>query len=76
MPNEHNEKVVSLNIDRIKYWLAHGAEPKKSVAILLGLAGILPVHPYSIEIARRNRKNPNTESEQDGITEDVEEQED
>ena len=75
MPNEHNEKVVSLNIDRIKYWLAHGAEPKKSVAVLLGLAGILPVHPYSIEIARRNRENPNTASELDGITDDVEEEE-
>ena len=33
------------------------------------------MHPYSIEIARRNRENPNTQSEQDNITEDEEEQE-
>ncbi|CAB3996472.1 28S ribosomal S16, mitochondrial-like [Paramuricea clavata] len=75
MPNEHNEKVATLNIERIKYWLAHGAEPKKSVAVLLGLAGILPVHPYSVEVARRNRENPVTDSGQDSITEDTEEQE-
>ncbi|XP_028407672.1 probable 28S ribosomal protein S16, mitochondrial [Dendronephthya gigantea] len=73
MPNEHNEKIVSLNIDRIKYWLAHGAEPKKPVSVLLGLAGILPVHPYSIEVARRNRENPKTGGNEDSIPEDEEE---
>ncbi|XP_001630957.2 probable 28S ribosomal protein S16, mitochondrial [Nematostella vectensis] len=55
LPNDRNEKLISLNVDRIKYWLSVGAEPTRPVAMLLGLAGILPVHPHSIEIASRNR---------------------
>jgi ribosomal protein S16 len=26
-PNQHNEKIVTLNYDRIKYWLVVGAQP-------------------------------------------------
>ncbi|XP_031557876.1 probable 28S ribosomal protein S16, mitochondrial [Actinia tenebrosa] len=75
MPNDRNEKLVSLNVDRIKYWLSVGAEPSRPVGMLLGLAGILPVQPHSIEIARRNRE-AKTEQET-SVTEEekVEEQE-
>lgn len=34
---------VVLNEDRIKHWLAEGAEPSDRVAIFLGKAGIIPM---------------------------------
>lgn len=43
-------------MDRIKYWLSVGARPSKPVAILLGLAGILPPHPRSLVTAAKNRE--------------------
>ncbi|XP_033113485.1 28S ribosomal protein S16, mitochondrial-like [Anneissia japonica] len=56
MPNDHNEKLVSFNFDRLKYWLAKGAEPTKPVAMLLGYSGFLPLHPMSVVLARRARQ--------------------
>ncbi|RMX45819.1 hypothetical protein pdam_00015608 [Pocillopora damicornis] len=56
LPNTRNEKLVSLNMDRIRYWLSVGARPSRPVAILLGLAGILPPHPRSLVTAARNRE--------------------
>mmetsp|Transcript_47090 Transcript_47090/g.73682 ORF Transcript_47090/g.73682 Transcript_47090/m.73682 type:complete len:135 (-) Transcript_47090:193-597(-) len=44
-PNNHNEKIVTLNVDRIKYWLVVGAQPTDTVAKLLGSANILPAKP-------------------------------
>lgn len=37
LPNIHNEKLVSFNYDRIKYWIGCGAHPTKPVAKLLGV---------------------------------------
>lgn len=37
LPNIHNEKLVSFNFDRIKYWIGCGAHPTKPVAKLLGV---------------------------------------
>lgn len=37
LPNIYNEKLVSYNSDRIKYWIGCGAHPTKPVAKLLGL---------------------------------------
>jgi len=37
IPNTRNEKLASLNMDRIKYWLSVGARPSKPVGILLGM---------------------------------------
>ena len=37
MPNKHNEKLVALNFDRLKFWMAHGAELTLPVGKLLGL---------------------------------------
>ena len=36
IPNTHNEKLLSLNFDRLQYWLSVGALPSKSTAKLLG----------------------------------------
>ena len=55
LPNTRNEKLVSLNIDRIKYWLAEGAEPSRPVQELLGLAGIYPIRSTTVMKAEQNR---------------------
>lgn len=36
LPNIYNEKLVSFNYDRIKYWIGCGAHPTNPVAKLLG----------------------------------------
>uniref|UniRef100_A0A3P9LDP4 Small ribosomal subunit protein bS16m n=1 Tax=Oryzias latipes TaxID=8090 RepID=A0A3P9LDP4_ORYLA len=55
LPNIYNEKLVSFNFDRIKYWIGCGAHPTKPVAKLLGLAGFFPLHPMTIMEAERRR---------------------
>lgn len=57
LPNTHNEKLVSLNMDRVKYWLGNGAGASTPVLKLLGLAGIFPVHHRSYHEAKQNRDN-------------------
>lgn len=37
MPNERNERLLSLNIDRFKHYMAEGAWVRSTVAMLLGL---------------------------------------
>lgn len=32
-PNQHSEKIITLNYDRIKYWLVVGAQPSVSTRI-------------------------------------------
>lgn len=56
MPNYLNERIVSLNLERIHYWMAQGVTPTKHVAELFGMAGFLPIHPRTIMTARRHRK--------------------
>lgn len=55
LPNIYNEKLVSFNYDRIKYWIGCGAHPTKAVAKLLGLAGFFPLHPMTVTEAERRR---------------------
>ncbi|GAA6231985.1 28S ribosomal protein S16, mitochondrial-like [Lates japonicus] len=55
LPNIHNEKLVSVNFDRIKYWIGCGAHPTMPVSKLLGLAGFFPLHPMMITEAERHR---------------------
>jgi len=38
LPNIHNEKLVSLDVERIKYHLAEGAEMSRAVEKLLGMS--------------------------------------
>ncbi|KAM9301678.1 small ribosomal subunit protein bS16m [Gastrophryne carolinensis] len=64
LPNMYNEKLVSLNIERIKFWLASGAHTTKPVAKLLGLAGFFPLHPMTITAAERLRKAKEASAQQ------------
>nr|CAH7762230.1 unnamed protein product [Callosobruchus chinensis] len=56
LPNEHNEKLTSLNYERIRHWIGNGADVSKPVQQLLGLAGFFPIHPTSYMNAWRNRR--------------------
>ncbi len=42
LPKENKDR-IRLNEDRIKHWLAEGAEPSYRVAVFLGKAGLAPV---------------------------------
>ncbi|XP_056409595.1 28S ribosomal protein S16, mitochondrial isoform X2 [Hyla sarda] len=73
LPNVYNEKLVSLNLDRIKYWIACGAHVTKPVAKILGLAGFFPLHPMTITDAERLRKAKDKASAQpEGTLEEAE----
>uniref|UniRef100_U5EKM8 Small ribosomal subunit protein bS16m n=1 Tax=Corethrella appendiculata TaxID=1370023 RepID=U5EKM8_9DIPT len=54
-PNQYNEKLVSFNFERIRFWLGRGAHLSTPVAELLGLSGFLPLHPRSYLLAWRHR---------------------
>ena len=54
--NAHGEKLVSLNIERINYYLSQGVKLETPVSQLLGLAGLLPQSPSTYVIAWRNRR--------------------
>lgn len=56
MPNKYNEKLVSFNFDRVKYWLGKGAVMSFHVEKLLGLSGFLPIHPRTYLDAKRNQR--------------------
>jgi len=36
LPNKHNEKMVALNYERLRYWISQDAKPSHPVAELLG----------------------------------------
>lgn len=54
--NEHNEKLCALNLERIAFWIGRGALISKPVEELLGLSGLLPIHPRTYMTAWRNRR--------------------
>lgn len=56
LPNATNERLVALNTERIRYWLGKGAHMSDPAAELLGIAGLLPVHPRTYMNAWRNRR--------------------
>ena len=56
LPNDHNEKLVALNLERIQHYLAHGVHLSRPVAQLLGLSGLTPQHPETYVQAWRNRE--------------------
>ena len=45
IPDSHGNKQVTLKVERIKYWMMHGAEPSERVGKLLGIAEVLPPAP-------------------------------
>lgn len=56
MTNEHGEKLVSLNFERIRYWIGSGAHVTLPVAELLGISGFYPLHPKTYMRGWRNRE--------------------
>uniref|UniRef100_A0A915MC54 Small ribosomal subunit protein bS16m n=1 Tax=Meloidogyne javanica TaxID=6303 RepID=A0A915MC54_MELJA len=57
IPNDRNEKLVSLKFDRLKYWLGvRNAEVSVPLLELLGLSGLLPLHPNTFVRARAYRR--------------------
>ena len=55
--NDENEQRVTLNKERIEYWLGEGAKPSERVAIFLGKAGMIDMP------AQPDRPNKSTQSE-------------
>ena len=45
LPGKDGIKEVRIRAERIRYWMACGAQPSSKVAWLLGKAGILPKQP-------------------------------
>ncbi len=56
MANAYNEKLAALNLERLQHYLAGGIHVEPAVGQLLGLAGLLPVHPATYQAAWRNRR--------------------
>ncbi|XP_055708723.1 probable 28S ribosomal protein S16, mitochondrial [Phlebotomus papatasi] len=56
MPNQYNQQLVSLNVERIRHWIGSGAHLSRPVAELLGISGLIPIHPRTYITAWRNRK--------------------
>ena len=54
LPNDRNEKLVALNMDRIKYWLSEGAITTAPVSRLFALAGIFPVDQKTLRMSKEN----------------------
>ncbi|XP_053962424.1 probable 28S ribosomal protein S16, mitochondrial [Anastrepha obliqua] len=65
MPNKQNERLVSFNFERIRYWLGCGAHLSTPAAELLGIAGFLPIHPRTYMTAWRNRQRSASEENQE-----------
>ncbi|NXU49207.1 RT16 protein, partial [Turnix velox] len=63
LPNSHNERLVGLNFERIRYWLGCGAQLSRPAEKLLGLAGFLPLHPMTVTGAERLRQRRKKEEE-------------
>ncbi|ESO86712.1 hypothetical protein LOTGIDRAFT_220505 [Lottia gigantea] len=56
LPNLNNEKILAVNLKRVRYWMGEGALLSQPLERLLGLSGFLPVHPIDYLDAFRNRK--------------------
>ncbi|XP_028905655.1 28S ribosomal protein S16, mitochondrial isoform X2 [Ornithorhynchus anatinus] len=56
LPNGNGEKLVGLNLERIRHWIGSGAHLTKPVEKLLGLSGFFPLHPMTITNAERLRR--------------------
>ncbi|KAF9162559.1 hypothetical protein DFQ27_008190 [Actinomortierella ambigua] len=45
IPDKEGVKAISLNFDRVKYWIGVGAQPSETVARILSKADIIPAKP-------------------------------
>ncbi|XP_063001200.1 small ribosomal subunit protein bS16m isoform X2 [Elgaria multicarinata webbii] len=71
LPNNHTEKIVGLNIERLKYWIGNGALLSKPVEKLLGLSGFFPLHPMTITNAERVKERRTQEATRNAQEENV-----
>ncbi|XP_053137296.1 28S ribosomal protein S16, mitochondrial isoform X2 [Hemicordylus capensis] len=63
LPNNQDERIVGVNFERLKYWIANGALLTKPVEKLLGLSGFFPLHPMTITNAERSMKQKALQAE-------------
>ncbi|CAG7662436.1 unnamed protein product [Allacma fusca] len=56
MPNEENQKLLSLNLERIRYWIGRGTTFSSPMEDLLGRIGFLPINPYAQRNAWKLRR--------------------
>ena len=54
-------RYVSLNFERIKYWISVGAQPTETVSQLLGQAGVMPWAPEKPSRYKRRILAPNVD---------------
>eukprot|EP00891_Asterochloris_glomerata_P009981 jgi/Astpho2/9981/fgenesh1_pm.00153_%23_5_t len=57
LPGKDGNKHITLDIDRIKYWMSVGAQPSVTVGRLLGQAGVIPPPPPR-QSQQKGPKNP------------------
>ncbi|OXU20065.1 hypothetical protein TSAR_015616, partial [Trichomalopsis sarcophagae] len=53
--NIFNEKLVTVNYERIQYWIGQGASVSRPLLEILGISGLLPIHPRTYITAWRKR---------------------
>ncbi|KAJ9059595.1 hypothetical protein DSO57_1004759 [Entomophthora muscae] len=49
-PDANGNKQVAMNIERVKHWIAAGAEPSDTMQKLLARAGLLPFKQFNLKI--------------------------
>lgn len=54
LTNMYGERFISLNMERLNYWLGVRVHLTRPAAEVLGIAGVLPVHPRTY--LDRNRR--------------------
>ena len=60
-PDEFGTKFVELKADRIKYWVAVGAEMSDTVAYILGKSGLIPPPPERFQPIKDQRRKEKAE---------------
>ncbi|XP_063699705.1 small ribosomal subunit protein bS16m [Culicoides brevitarsis] len=55
LTNQYGERLIALNCERIRHWIGSGSHISDAASEVLGIAGLLPVHPRTMLQARRNR---------------------
>uniref|UniRef100_T1IWT3 Small ribosomal subunit protein bS16m n=1 Tax=Strigamia maritima TaxID=126957 RepID=T1IWT3_STRMM len=56
MPNVYQEKIVSFNFERLRYWIGYGSLVSPPVRELLGLCGFTSIHPNTYRTAWQNQR--------------------
>jgi small subunit ribosomal protein S16 len=70
IPDRVGQKHISLNVDRIKYWLCHGAQPSERVLTILSDAEIIPPRPRR-HLPRTHYMEAIMDADEDAVDEDA-----